>query len=149
MITERDLDIYEAAYELLYTDFHTFTEELQNRFLLTQDEVVSFWDVIQGFADGYNRDVSLRYALYHWLLEQHGEQQEMPSIFQLAKNFSSSMMDFAKSGFEMATDEEVERRLLVCKFCEHYSGIGRCFKCGCYMPVKVHFAAMQCPVGKW
>ena len=45
--------------------------------------------------------------------------------------------------------EEAQRaRLEICGPCEHYNGT-TCGQCGCIMALKVKFAHMECPVGRW
>lgn len=45
--------------------------------------------------------------------------------------------------------EDAQRaRLEVCAPCDKYVN-GRCLECGCVMELKVKFAHMECPLGKW
>jgi len=46
------------------------------------------------------------------------------------------------------TDVESERRLSICRGCEHFNGT-RCLKCGCFSALKVRLATEHCPIGKW
>lgn len=39
-------------------------------------------------------------------------------------------------------------RLLQCKSCDSFNGT-TCDECGCIMAIKVKFAEMDCPLGKW
>ena len=43
-----------------------------------------------------------------------------------------------------------EGRLDICQNCDDYMPITRqCGRCWCVMPIKVHLANAECPVGKW
>lgn len=55
---------------------------------------------------------------------------------------------YINSGFESVSNEEHERRISICKACEHFDG-SRCDICGCFMIVKAKMAVAECPVGKW
>ena len=39
-------------------------------------------------------------------------------------------------------------RYAICRECEHYR-MYLCGKCGCFMPAKVRFRNMNCPIGRW
>jgi hypothetical protein len=43
-----------------------------------------------------------------------------------------------------------EKRLEICKSCEHFIKLShQCKKCGCFMDAKTRIRAATCPVGKW
>jgi hypothetical protein len=50
----------------------------------------------------------------------------------------------------MVDDAEFERRMAICRGCEHYEN-DRCKKCGCFLNLKARLQSEsgQCPVGKW
>ena len=48
-----------------------------------------------------------------------------------------------------APDHIKEERMNICKTCEHFTGLQRCKKCGCFMPAKVLLARTKCPLDKW
>ena len=78
--------------------------------------------------------------------------QNFPSISEMGKNLAQTVIDSAKSvaageGLSI-TEEQATTRLAICTACEFYSD-SRCTKCGCYMAVKTHLKAANCPVGKW
>jgi hypothetical protein len=78
----------------------------------------------------------------------------MPSGFQMAKNFTKSMVKTAKSAAQgkeiVAKSELYSKRTSVCRSCPWFSEKGeRCQKCGCVIPLKAYFAQEKCPVGKW
>ena len=83
-----------------------------------------------------------------------------PDLMELAKNAARAAQDIAASGFKTIELEERKQRLDVCMNCNHFDQNSRCIHirkkdgtlergCGCYMPLKVNFAAMTCPIGKW
>jgi hypothetical protein len=50
----------------------------------------------------------------------------------------------------LSTRENARRRLDICKSCEFYKPeTSQCSECGCFMPMKVTFANMICPLHKW
>lgn len=76
-----------------------------------------------------------------------------PSISQMAKNLGAAAVDFAKSGFSMATPDQVAYRMDICSRCEFWKpdarfGLGKCLKCGC-TSMKQKIASSVCPIGSW
>jgi hypothetical protein len=56
-----------------------------------------------------------------------------------------NILDLLKAKNEMS-----ERRLSICKECEHLNQkLVQCKKCGCFMHAKVKFHSSSCPIGKW
>ena len=41
-----------------------------------------------------------------------------------------------------------EARMSQCKNCDKFKD-GKCEECGCIMKIKVKFAEMECPIGRW
>lgn len=91
---------------------------------------------------------------------QEGVEQVKPTLSELLFSVEDAFPQLVASGFALISKEEKERRLSYCKDCFHLSSRGYCYHvrllsgeiekgCGCYMPIKVQFAAMVCPVGKW
>jgi hypothetical protein len=79
-----------------------------------------------------------------------------PTLAQKAMSLGSSMSDWAKAGFSMASTETLESRLTICKGCEFwdaagFGGTGRCSKCGCSTQAKLRIATSACPLDppKW
>ena len=75
------------------------------------------------------------------------------SIPQQAKNFVKSMGSWAKSGFKLASKEEYDNRMIICRKCEFWTEIpgpiiGRCKKCGC-TGAKQKLATSRCPINLW
>jgi len=75
--------------------------------------------------------------------------EQMPKGVKLVQNFGGAMVDFAKSGFKVCSDEEAERRFAICLTCEFLQNGERCLKCGCWMKYKSKLEAMTCKANKW
>jgi hypothetical protein len=47
--------------------------------------------------------------------------------------------------------EESDKRLEVCKKCEHYKDtpVKYCEECGCVLKLKIHMKGVKCPIQKW
>lgn len=77
-----------------------------------------------------------------------------PSLMEKAANFAKSAVNHVAAGMPKATQEEVDRRFVICQGCEFLKD-GACVKCGC--PIvrqakfisKLSWANEKCPVGKW
>lgn len=72
------------------------------------------------------------------------------------KYAGETLKDTAKAaicGEELiVSKEEKERRLNICKGCEHYTelcGQPRCNECGCMMLIKTELTTAKCPCNKW
>jgi len=86
-------------------------------------------------------------------------QQVKPKMAELMSNAAEAAKTILLSGGKVVSEEERQQRFGVCLLCNHLSDSQRCVHilqagrlekgCGCYMPVKVNFAAMKCPNGKW
>lgn len=78
--------------------------------------------------------------------------QQMPSVVEMGKNLIQTVVDSAKNVINgegvSITEDQAKQRLAICEGCEFYANT-RCTKCGCYMAVKTHLKAANCPVGKW
>jgi hypothetical protein len=78
-----------------------------------------------------------------------------PGVVTMAKNFGSSMVKWAKSGFQTVDQEEVFNvRLEICKKCPQWDsqalgGGGRCKLCGCATQAKLRLATESCPINLW
>lgn len=52
--------------------------------------------------------------------------------------------------FKTVDQKIKQERLAICRSCESFdNGFSTCRECGCYMPAKATFAAIECPLGKW
>jgi hypothetical protein len=92
-----------------------------------------------------------------------GEEKKLPPASQLVRNLAvdhwRSLKAFIK-GKQVIVPQEIARaRWEICKQCPYLKydetnpdtnkKDGRCTECGCFMNVKTHYAAAECPVGKW
>jgi hypothetical protein len=54
------------------------------------------------------------------------------------------------AGTPSLPDEEIVRRLDVCKSCDNWrTSDSRCAMCGCYMAYKTRLRSSSCPIAKW
>ena len=78
--------------------------------------------------------------------------EHFPPFFRMARTLARDAWLAARRTAAGAplllSSDAAAARLDVCVVCASYSD-GRCVECGCYMTVKAHIAAMQCPLGKW
>jgi hypothetical protein len=77
-----------------------------------------------------------------------------PSIFEMAKNVTKAAARFVKSGMKTVSQEELEKRLNICKSCVNFdakafNGTGKCKLCGCSTHLKLSMATEKCPIDKW
>lgn len=49
----------------------------------------------------------------------------------------------------LATTEEAEARMAICKACPLLRPMNRCKECGCFMDAKTKLKNVSCPLGKW
>lgn len=76
-----------------------------------------------------------------------------PSLFQMAKNFGTAMLDSAKTGFKKVTPEQHAERMAICNTCQFWDGkarmgMGKCAKCGC-TGAKQWLSSSSCPINLW
>jgi hypothetical protein len=77
-----------------------------------------------------------------------------PTAASMAKSLATSMANWAKQGFKIATPEQLQQRLDICKLCPEWdgnalAGSGRCNVCGCSTQAKLRLATEKCPIDKW
>jgi hypothetical protein len=91
------------------------------------------------------------------------KESSLPSFSQMAKNVAQAAKDEIKARINKeppVSQEEVERRLEICRGCEFFSPNvkalteaeqkqERCIKCGCFMSFKARLRSQHCPIGKW
>ena len=81
-------------------------------------------------------------------------EKSLPSFTERLKNFAQSAVEHIKHGMKLCTDEQISKRLEICKQCEFYKN-ETCSKCGCPLVrhrkyiSKLAWAEQECPVGKW
>jgi hypothetical protein len=68
-----------------------------------------------------------------------------PPLAIQAGNLGRALWDWAVSGFAMTTEEEVSRRLTICRECPQWDA-GRCRICGCTLEAKVRLRTAHCPL---
>ena len=84
-----------------------------------------------------------------------GQSQDPPPSFpQQLLGLAATSLDWAKSGFKVASDEQFKERMDFCNSCEFFDkeafmGAGKCNKCGCRMLSKARMATSFCPINKW
>lgn len=72
----------------------------------------------------------------------------MPPVPYINGKNMVTPIDLLSSSNYHEDDNEVKRRLDICKSCEHfYAGV--CKKCGCIMKFKTKLRDATCPVEKW
>jgi len=67
------------------------------------------------------------------------------------RSLAGSLWDSAKRAIKnpVPIDAETQaKRLAECEACEHFNGT-TCDQCGCIMALKIKFAHMECPIGRW
>ena len=79
---------------------------------------------------------------------------EFPSASEQAKNLTNfiqaAILDAVKGNKVFVSDEEREKRMEICRACEHYHAEQvRCLKCGCFLEHKSTYSAAACPINKW
>lgn len=68
-----------------------------------------------------------------------------PSLGRRLLNFAGALAKHAASGWRMATPEQAEARLSICRACVNYDD-GMCLACGCLLEIKVRLADQRCPL---
>jgi hypothetical protein len=103
-------------------------------------------------------------VIYH-TREQHGltvlgcrleDKPVLPNISRQAWNYVKALTYHVASGVQVASREEIDRRLEVCQLCPQRTG-NRCSECGCYLDEdpgsgregKALWLESECPLGKW
>ena len=78
---------------------------------------------------------------------------ELPSGFDMMKNFTASALAWAASGFLLVNKVKFDQRMNVCKACPFWEPrarftLGKCEKCGC-TKLKQWLVTERCPDGRW
>lgn len=78
-----------------------------------------------------------------------------PTVAEMVSNFAGALSRWVKAGAPIVPEEEFQRRLAVCRGCEHWIeaarlGLGKCNApgCGCTKG-KLWFQTETCPLKKW
>jgi len=73
---------------------------------------------------------------------------ESPALLNRVWNFARAVATHVAGGCLSVSTEEYAARLAVCDTCPDRSE-NVCLQCGCYISMKAHWRAMQCPLNKW
>ena len=78
--------------------------------------------------------------------------KKLPSKFQMARNLAVDMyknLSEVSRGKKLLSDKTTAAtRWNICKECPFLVNT-QCLECGCFMNIKVHFQAVECPIKKW
>jgi ribosomal protein L40E len=81
------------------------------------------------------------------------EKSKKPGVSNMAKSILDSASAILRKGVKPVDQEEKERRLSICRKCEHLLHPGakfeRCSQCGCVLRFKASLEAWGCPLDKW
>lgn len=77
-----------------------------------------------------------------------------PNLSTQAKSLLKAGINWAKKGFPVVNEAQLNERLSMCASCEHwdkqaFKGTGRCKLCGCSTQAKLRLATEKCPIDKW
>lgn len=62
----------------------------------------------------------------------------------MVKNFAKDSANFIKAGAPMCSEKEFERRMNICRDCEHFTEKNQCGICGCLMTIKAGWKTAEC-----
>lgn len=57
-------------------------------------------------------------------------------------------MKFFVSSY-ISSEQDAEKRLAICRTCDHMNSLKMCGQCGCFMPAKVRLKHTYCPIQQW
>jgi len=75
-----------------------------------------------------------------------------PGLPAMVKSLVRSVGDWGKDGFRLTDEVEADRRMAICKSCEHFKLTAcsmRCSLCGCFLSAKLRLKSESCPIGMW
>ena len=78
--------------------------------------------------------------------------QEIPSFYQMAKNFTKSLTEHVANGMKSVSLQIYMERLDACNKCEHLiKNKKRCGLCGCMLEHKAKWETATCPdkISRW
>ena len=79
-------------------------------------------------------------------MSEKDKKQELPSFFQMAKNFAADLSKYVAQGAPNVTQPNYIRRLAACEACPHLiKDRMRCGKCGCLVEHKAKWKTTTCP----
>jgi|TARA_R110000787_G_scaffold71150_1_gene158374 hypothetical protein len=78
------------------------------------------------------------------------EDQKMPSILEMVKNFSRDLATYIAKGSPNVTEEDYKERVETCEVCPSFKkSASRCTTCGCLVEHKAKWKTTNCPEDKW
>jgi hypothetical protein len=74
-----------------------------------------------------------------------------PTFLEMAIKFTGSLLGHVAGGMKKVSQEEMDRRMDICKGCEFFTDGDRprCSKCGCHLNIKARWESAHCPIDKW
>ena len=109
-------------------------------------------DVVEARLIATSRGRALQQELETEQMLATEQVDTFPPFFQMARALARDAWHVARQSVEGAplllASEAAAERLAVCERCPSLHG-DRCVECGCFMLVKAHIAAMDCPLHKW
>lgn len=126
-----------------------------------KDALFNYWkskaisgdkDLLQKIDELWDLYLELKYN--NTEKENLEQKPSYPSLFQMAKNVTKSAANFVKGGMKLVSEEQLQKRLEICRSCEKFdatalNGTGRCVLCGCSTALKLKMATEKCPIDKW
>lgn len=81
------------------------------------------------------------------------DEKRFPSVKNMASNLVNAVVDESRAIIlkqKNISEEQAVERYDICKKCDFFEpSKKRCFKCGCFMPIKTLLRSQKCPIGKW
>jgi hypothetical protein len=100
-----------------------------------------------GFCDLAGAEPPDPVALAH-ICRRSATAAEFPPLATQARTLAAALWEWATSGFTVADEAEVARRLAICRGCPNWRD-GRCAICGCALAWKVRMRTEHCPIDQW
>jgi hypothetical protein len=138
-----------------YNDNSTWTDQSvkeKAEEIIKKDKEKAAQAIFETNSEKLKEENALRVVAVNELKKQFI--QQYPSLFQQAKNLTTSLTNWVKDGVKVVSEEVLNQRMDICKKCEFwdseaFAGTGRCSKCGCSTQAKLRMATEKCPIDKW
>ena len=129
------------------------TPEFHQTLKILHSNIQTLWEVSQLYPDQVV-EYSKKYADSVAEYKNRKPVAAPPSFFDKVKSVSAATVKFAQSGFAATPQDELDKRLALCKGCEwwdpeSFGKTGSCKKCGCSTWAKLRMASEKCPIDKW
>lgn len=161
-IEETDLLFYDPARSDLFADLERHLAKIR-RFIVVHDtdiygirfpngrhglklELIRFmhahpeWTVVYSTTTQYGLMV---------LSKNPDDKPKRPSVFAMGPTFVRHMAEYAASGMENVSKEQLEKRLEECWLCDLRTDKEQCSLCGCGLLAKAKMRVMRCDANKW